>query len=113
MMVMNNIERFSRNLDTIAEILAYNDSIATWLVNKPIEDLKLMPEKELNSLIDQATDFTFLSRNKSAENILPTISKQEKQWQWNKRVNNVNETILNIKDHPDNYEGNNIPIKIL
>lgn len=32
---------------------------------------------------------------------------------WNKRINEVNETILNIKDHPDDYEGSTIPIKIL
>ena len=134
MMVMSNIESFSRTLDDHAEILAFNDSIATWLINKPIEDLELLPEDELNSLIDQATNFLFLSRDKSAENIFTNSIETWKNMgnvqfidqvgtcfsamnsveeYWNNRVTDVNETILDIKDHPENYEGNTIPIKIL
>ena len=134
MMVMSNIESFARTLDEHAEIMASNDSVATWLINKPIEDLELMPEEELNSLIDQATNFLFLSRDKSAENI---FSNNIETWKnvgnvqfidrvgqcfaamntveeyWNNRVTDVNETILDIKDHPENYEGNTLPIKII
>lgn len=134
MMVMSNIESFARTLDEHAEIMASNDSVATWLINKPIEDLELMPEEELNSLIDQATNFLFLSRDKSAENI---FSNNIETWKnvgnvqfidrvgqcfaamntveeyWNNRVTDVNETILDIKDHLENYEGNTLPIKII
>ena len=134
MMVLSNIESFARTLETYGELMASNDSIATWLINKPIEDLELMPETELNSLIDQATSFLFMERDKSAENI---FSNNVETWKnvgnmkfidrvgkcfsamntveeyWNKRVNDVNQTILDIKDHPRNYEGSNLPIKIL
>ena len=134
MMVMSNIEIFSRTLDEHSRIMGINDSIATWLINKPIEELELLPENELNSLIDQATNFLFLSRDKSAENI---FSNNIETWKnmgnvqfidkvgqcfsamnsveeyWNKRVNDANETILDIKDHPNNYEGSTIPIKII
>ena len=134
LMVMSNIESFARNLDDHAKHMASNDSIATWLLNKPIEDLELMPEREQNSLIDQATNFLFISRDKSAENIFSNnietwknignevfidrvgqcfASMNSVEEYWNKRVNDVNETILDIKDHPDNYEGSTIPIKIL
>lgn len=134
MMVMSNIESFARDLDEHSKILVLNDSVSTWLLNKPLEDLELMPERELNNLIDQATNLLFLSRDKSAENI---FTNNVETWKnignvsfidnvgqcfaamnsveeyWNKRVNDVNETILDIKDHPDNYEGNTLPIKIL
>ena len=137
MMVLSNIESFARTLETYEELMASNDSIATWLINKPIEDLELLPEQELNSLIDQATNFLFLSRDKSAENIFSNNVDTWKNWKrignvqfidrvgkcfsamnmveeyWNKRVNDVNQTILDIKDHPGNYEGNTTPTKIL
>ena len=32
---------------------------------------------------------------------------------WNKRATDLNETILDIKDHPEKYEGSTVPIKIL
>ena len=69
MMVMSNIEIFSRLMDDYSAYLAPADSVATWLLSKPIEELELMPEEELNSLIDQVTSLPFMSHDKSAENI--------------------------------------------
>ena len=134
LMVMSNIEGFAMDLEDQSKFMASNDSIATWLINKPIEDLELIPERELNSLIDQATNFWFISRDKSAENIFTSNIETWKnignvlfinnvgqcfaamnsvEEYWNNRVNDVNETVLDIKDHPDNYEGSTVPIKIL
>lgn len=93
-----------------------------------------MPEEELNSLIDQATVTPFLSHDKSAENIFTnnietwknmgnvvfinlvgqcfsTMNQVEEY--WNKRATDLNEAILDIKDHPDKYEGSTIPMKII
>ena len=133
-MVMSNIEAFARIADSYEAYLASTDSITTWLLSQPIEDLERLPENELNALIDQANTFPFLTYDKSAENI---FSNNIETWKnmgnvefiylvgqcfstmnsieqyWNKRINEVNETILNIKDHPDDYEGSTIPIKIL
>ena len=53
MMVMSNIEKFSRNLEEIADYMASNDTIATWLLNKPVEELELLPEEELDNLMSQ------------------------------------------------------------
>ena len=50
MMVLSNIEMFSRLLDEHAEVVASTDSVATWLLSKPIEELELLPEDELNNL---------------------------------------------------------------
>lgn len=134
MMVMSNIEVFARLADGYAEYMASADSIATWLLSKPLEELELMPEEELNSLIDQATVTPFLSHDKSAENIFTnnietwknmgnvvfinlvgqcfsTMNHVEEY--WNKRATDLNEAILDIKDHPDQYEGSSIPMKII
>jgi hypothetical protein len=134
MMVMSNIEIFSRLMDDYSAYLAPADSVATWLLGKPLEELELMPEEELNSLIDQVTSLPFMSHDKSAENI---FSNNIETWKnmgnvafisiagqcfstmnsveeyWNKWATDLNETILDIKDHPDHYEGSTMPIKIL
>lgn len=134
MMVMSNIESFARLLDENAAALTSSDSIATWLLNKPIEDLEQLPEEELNGMIDQVTSMFFLSYDKSAENI---FSNNIETWKnmgnvqfidlvgqcfsamnqieeyWTKRANDVNAAVLDIKNHPENYEGSTKSIKIL
>ena len=134
MMVMSNIESFARILDETAESLATSDSIATWLLNKPIEDLELLPEEELNGLIAQVTTLFFLSYDKSAENI---FSNNIETWKnmgnvqfidlvgqcfsamnsvseyWNNRAKDVDAAVLDYKNHPENYEGSTNAIKAL
>lgn len=134
MMVMSNIESFARNLEEISTYMATADSISTWLLSKPVEDLELMPEEELDNLLGQATSLLFLIYDKSAENI---FSNNIETWKnmgnvqfidkvgqcfsamnsveerWNGWVSKVEETMLDIKDHPENYEGSSIPMKSL
>ena len=134
MMVMSNIEKFSRNLDEIAGYMAYNDSVATWLLDKPVEELELLSEDELEKLVSQATDLLFLTYDKSAENI---FSNNIETWKnmgnvefidrvgqcfsamnmveerWNNWVTEVEGTIRDIKDHPEEYEGCNLAMKSL
>ncbi len=134
MMVMSNIEIFSRNMEEIAEYMALADSTATWLLNKPVEELELLPEEELDNLLSQASDLLFLTYDKSAENI---FSNNIETWKnmgnvqfidhvgqcfsamniaeerWNNWVKEVEETIRNVKDHPEQYEGSSVPIKCL
>ena len=134
LMVMSNIEAFARIVDSYEKYLASTDSITTWLLSQPIEDLERLPENELNALIDRANTFPFLTYDKSAENI---FSNNIETWKnmgnvefiysvgqcfsamnsieqyWNKRINEVNEAVLLIKDHPNDYEGSNVPIKVL
>lgn len=134
MMVMSNIELFARLMDGYSEVMGSSDSIATWLLSKPIEELELLPEDELNALVDQAAACLFISYDKSAQNI---FSNNVETWKnmgniefintvgqcfssmnsveeyWNKRANDMNGTVLEIKDHPDRYEGSSVPIKII
>ena len=69
-MVMSNIEAFARIAESYEAYLASTDSITTWLLSQPIEDLERLPENELNALIDQANTFPFLTYDKSADNFL-------------------------------------------
>lgn len=134
MMVTSNIEVFSRLLDEYADYLSTSDSIATWLLSKPLEELEQLPADELNGLIDQATLLPFLSYDKSAENIFSNnietwknmgnvvfinlvgqcfSSMRQIENHWNERSSDLSKTILDIKDHPDDYEGSTIPMKII
>ncbi len=134
MMVLSNIEMFSRMLDEHAEVVASTDSVATWLLSKPIEELELLPEDELNNLIDRATATFFITYDKSTEQI---FSKNIETWKnvgnvqfidmvgqcfsamkqveeyWNNRMTDANNALLEIKSHPDNYDGSSMPIKVL
>ena len=134
MMVMSNIEKFSRNLDEIAAYMAITDSTAARLLSTPIEELELMPEEELGNLISQTSDLLFLTYDKSAENI---FSNNIETWKnmgnvefidrvgqcfsamnmveerWNNYVTTVEETMRDIKEHPEEYEGSTIPIKYI
>ncbi len=134
MMVMNNIEKFSRNLEEIAGYMATADSTATWLLGKPVEELELLSEEVLNGLITQATYLLFLTYDKTAENI---FSNNIETWKnmgnvqfidqvgecfstmniveerWNSWATHVEESIHYIKDHPDDYEGSTVPVKCI
>jgi hypothetical protein len=132
MMVMSNIEKFSRNLEEISGYMAHNDSTATWLLEKNTDELEMLPEEELDNLVSKATNLLFLTYDKSAESI---FSNNIETWKnmgnvefidrvgqcfsamnmveerWNSWVTEVEGTMRYIKDHPDEYEGNNMPMK--
>ena len=132
MMVMSNIEKFSRNLEEISAYMARNDSVATWLLDKPVEELEQLPEEELENLVAQVSNLLFLTYDKSAENI---FSNNIETWKnmdnvefidrvgqcfsamniveerWNDWVSEVEGTLRDIKDHPENYEGSTVPMK--
>ena len=134
MMVMSNIELFARNLDEIADYMAPNDSAAAWLLNKDIEELKLLPEEVLDNLLDKSINILYLTYDKSAENIFSNnmetwknmgnvqfidcvgqcfsaMNKVEER--WNNWVVETEGIMLDIKGHPENYEGSTIAMKSL
>ena len=134
MMVMSNIENFARTLDTRSDRMAPNDSIAAWLLCMSYEDLELLPEKELDGLISQATSVATLNHDHTAENI---FSNNIDTWknvnnvhfidnvgscfsaingveeQFNQWVKEVPEAIHDVQVNPDQYEGSTIPMKMM
>ena len=134
MMVMSNIELFARNLDEIADYMAPNDSAAAWLLNKDIEELELLPEEVLDNLLDKSINILYLTYDKSAENIFSNnmetwknmgnvqfidcvgqcfsaMNKVEER--WNNWVVETEGIMLDIKGHPENYEGSTVAMKSL
>lgn len=134
MMVISNIESFARTLETRSNKLAHNDSVAAWLLNTPLEDLELMPEKELSSLINQATTHATLNHDRSAENV---FSNNIETWknlgnvhfidqvgscfsalngveeQFNEWVKSVADAKYEVNTNPNNYEGSTMAMKYM
>lgn len=134
MMVMSNIESFARTLETRSERMAPTDSIAAWLLCMSYEDLELLPEKELDNLIDKATNLATLNHDHTAENV---FSNNIETWknvnnvqfidnvgacfsaingveeQFNEWVKGVPEALYDVNVNPDKYEGNTLPMKMM
>ena len=134
MMVMSNIESFARTLEKRSDRMARNDSIAAWLLCTPYEDLELLPEKELDGLISQATNVATLNHDHTAENIFTNSIDTWKnvnnvyfidnvgscfsaingvEEQFNQWVAEVPEALHDVQINPDQYEGNTIPMKMM
>jgi hypothetical protein len=134
MMVLSNIESFARTLETRSDKLALNDSIAAWLLNTPIEDLELMPEKELSSLISRALSHATLNHDRAAESVFTNNIETWKnvgnvhfvdhvgacfsalngvEEQFNKWVTGVSEATHDVSINPDHYEGSTVNMKYL
>ena len=134
MMVMSNIESFARTIEIRSDRMASTDSIAAWLLCMSCEDLELLPEKELENLIDKATDLATLNHDHTAENV---FSNNIETWknvnnvqfidnvgacfsaingveeQFNEWVKGVPEALYDVNVNPDKYEGNTIPMKMM
>lgn len=114
--------------------MAPNDSIATWLLGKSIDELALLPDKELRQMVNTATTLQFLSHDKSAENIFTNnvetwknignfqfidrvgqcfMAMNTVEEYWNSWVTEVDEATKVITYHPDDYEGETIGIKYM
>ena len=134
MMVMSNIESFSRTLELRSDKMAHSDSVAAWLLNTPVEELELMPEKELMDLINHAIDLATLNHDHSAENVFSNNIETWKNMgsvhfidnvgacfsaingveeQFNEWVKGVDDAMQDVKSNPGNYEGNTRPMKIM
>jgi hypothetical protein len=69
MMVMGNIETFAVHLEQCATHMGWNDTLATYLLEIPIDTLYFIPLDSLLPYINNVTAFYTLNHDKSAENI--------------------------------------------
>lgn len=134
MMVMSNIEQFARLMDYYAESMASADSISTWLLSKPIEELELLPKEELTDLIYQAAPSFWLTYDKSTERIfsnnidtwknlgnvqfIDNVGKcfscmNSAEEYWNNYSNELLKAQDYILEHPDEFEGSSYRMKML
>lgn len=69
MMVMGNIETFAVHLEECATHMGWNDTLATYLLEIPIDTLDFISLDSLLPYINNVTAFYTLNHDKSAENI--------------------------------------------
>ena len=134
MMVLSSIEQSARLLDEYAQLVSPTDSIATWLLSKPIEELELLPEEELGDLIERALPIFWMTYDKSVESVFSNnidtwknienvlfidmagtsfTSMNSNAEYWYNYVNEIGKARDHILEHPDDYEGSTPWIKVL
>ena len=70
LMVLSSIESFSRGLDTVSETWDWQDSIATWLLSIPVEEIEELGNEPFEDAIYEIVrGLPLLKHDKTAENI--------------------------------------------
>ena len=69
LMVMSSIEQFARLLDDLEKDLSHPDSVATWLLSLPLEDVAKLGDKPLAMAFEEIYAIPTLSHDHTAEAI--------------------------------------------
>ena len=69
MMVMGSIEQFARQLEEIEKDTAHRDSIATWLLSIPIEDVVKYGDSLFIDALSETIDLSAVTYDRTAETI--------------------------------------------
>ena len=127
LMVMSSIERFARDLEAIEEFTARQDSVATWLLSLPIDDVARLGDEPLIDTFQEVFELGVINHDETSETIFTShidtwrnignfrfidnvgwcfsfMNYQEKD--YNQRVLEIVSSPLVIRDHPANYPGN-------
>ena len=135
MMVMGNIETFSRKVSEMADGMARRDSIATWMLSLPQDSLDLIPAIEMVDMINEVVAGNdFLTHDKTAESIFSSNIETWKNMQkfqfidnigscfsemnadesyWKEWVEGFEKAVNNVLEHPDEHPGLRTCTKLL
>lgn len=134
MMVTNNIDGYWRTLEVIHMYTGRTDSVAQWLLSRPVEDLEMLPEEELDALVEEATCLYVMSFDNTVEKIFTNSIDTWKNMRkyryieivglcfakmnstaerWNQLGAEFEAIKDNIKAHPDQYPGKSTSSKFL
>ena len=134
MMVISAISDYAQGLTGLNEMVARTDSVAQWLLNHPVEELELMPDEELQGLLDEGTNLYYLSYDDTYEKIFSNsidtwknlhnytfienvgmcfASMRSTTDQWNHWGDELGQIKSIIKAHPDDYPGTTFASKCL
>ena len=135
MMVMGNIETFSRKVDEMSQSMARRDSIATWMLSLPQDSLDLIPASEMTNVINEViAGIEFLTHDKTAESIfssnIETWKNMQKfqfidnvgscfsemnadEYYWKEWVEGFELAVNNVLEHPDKHPGLRTCTKLL
>ena len=89
LMVMGSIESFARQLEDLEKDTAHRDSIATWLLSIPIEDIVKYDEQLFFEAIYEAIDLSAITYDKTAETIFSSNIDTWKNMGNFRFINNV------------------------
>ena len=135
MMVMGNIETFSRKVDDMAQSMARRDSIGTWMLSLPQDSLDLIPASEMVDLINEViAGIDFLTHDKTAESIFSSNIETWKNMQkfqfidnvgncfsemnadenyWKEWVESFEQAVNDVLEHPEQHSGERTCTKLL
>ena len=135
MMVMGNIETFSRKVDDMSKSMARRDSIGTWMLSLPQDSLDLIPASEMVDLINEViAGIDFLTHDKTAESIFSSNIETWKNMQkfqfidnvgncfsemnadenyWKEWVEGFEAAVNDVLEHPDEHPGERTVTKLL
>lgn len=135
MMVMGNIETFSRKVETMSQSMARRDSIATWMLSLPQDSLDRIPASEMVDLINEmVAGIEFLTHDKTAESIFSSNIETWKNMQkfqfidnvgscfsemnadenyWKEWVEGFEAAVNDVLEHPDEHPGERTVTKLL
>ena len=127
LMVMSSIEQFVRGLEEIEEYTAHKDSLATWLLSLPIEDVARLGDEPLLASLREVLEMGIINYDRTFETVFTNHIDTWKNmgnfrfidnvgWcfstmnslkeDYNQRVLEIASSPLDIRDHPANYPGN-------
>ena len=135
MMVMGNIETFSRKVDDMSKSMARRDSIGTWMLSLPQDSLDLIPASEMVDLINEViAGIDFLTHDKTAESIFSSNIETWKNMQkfqfidnvgncfsemnadenyWKEWVEDFEQAVNDVLEHPEQHSGERTCTKLL
>ena len=134
MMVISAIRDYVQGLEDLYEVTARTDSVAQWLLNHSVEELELLPEEELQGLLDEGSDLYVISYDDTYEKIFSTsidtwknlrsytfidnvgmcfASMRSTTNRWNQWGDEIARLKSNIRAHPDDYPGASFASKCL
>ena len=134
MMVLSNIESSARSFEDMSNTLGHADTVGTWLLAQPMEELKLMPDDELARFVNDVTTLRVFVHDETAENIFSNnidTWKNMKNFQFVDQVGQcfavidaaeqyyadwvmeVDYATKAISANPEQYEGRDFALKCL
>lgn len=104
LMVMSNIESFSRNVDLMAQDIARCDSIGTWLLSLPQDRLNRISPEEASDIINEVIgSINFLSHDKTAESIFSNNIETWKNMDNFQFIDNVGKCFAKMNSDENNW----------
>lgn len=111
LMVMSSIEQFARDLEEIEDDTAYRDSIATWLLSIPIEDVIKYGDTLFFNALHDAIDLSAVTYDKTAEAIFSSNIDTWKNMGNFKFINSVGYCFSEMNFIEEHHNSNVLDLK--